>query len=110
MCLRPAGRTILAFGNLPGSTLGRILRLENSRNVKSFRIIDLNPAAALLTGAKLEDFTAECSTNFRTSRRARFPTGALGLWHARRNERARRAAVIGVDGNLELVIGGRGDR
>jgi len=32
-----------------------VLHLENPRDIRSFRITDVNPAAALLTGASLED-------------------------------------------------------
>ena len=41
-----------------------ILRLENPRDVKTFRIMEVNPAAALLTGATMEDLRGRTLADF----------------------------------------------
>jgi PAS domain S-box-containing protein len=41
-----------------------VLHLENPRDVRSFRITDVNPAAALLTGASLEDLHGRTLAEF----------------------------------------------
>lgn len=50
------------FKGLPGGVV--ILRLENPRDVKSFRIMEVNPAAALLTGATMEDLRGRTLADF----------------------------------------------
>lgn len=50
------------FKGLPWGVV--ILRLENPRDVKTFRIIELNPAAALLTGATMEDLRGRTLADF----------------------------------------------
>src|SRR5437660_9869264 len=41
-----------------------VLHLENPRDVRSFRITDVNPAAALLTGASMEDLHGRTLAEF----------------------------------------------
>src|SRR2546430_6323943 len=57
--LTPSGDATLPFyseifSGLPVGVV--VLHLENLKDARSFRIMDLNPAAASLTGSTLEDF------------------------------------------------------
>jgi PAS domain S-box-containing protein len=52
-----------------------ILRLEDPQDVKTFRIIDLNPAAAFLTGSSLEDLRGRTLAEFPKLLRTPFPAG-----------------------------------
>jgi PAS domain S-box-containing protein len=49
------------------------LQLENPDDVRTFKIIDINPAAALLTGATLEDLRGRTLAEFPKLVKTRFP-------------------------------------
>src|SRR6267378_3910589 len=60
---------------LTGLPLGVvILQLEDPQDVKTFRIIDLNPAAAFLTGSSLEDLRGRTLAEFPKLLRTSFPS------------------------------------
>ena len=68
---------------LKGMPLGVIvLHLENPRDPKTFRIIDSNPAAALLTGATLEDFRGRTLADFPKLLKTPFPASCLDALRA----------------------------
>jgi len=50
-----------------------VLQLENPNDVSTFRIADVNPAAALLTGAALEDLRGRTLAEFPKLLKTRFP-------------------------------------
>src|SRR6266436_675401 len=50
-----------------------VLQLESPNDVRTFRIIDVNPAVALLTGAALEDLRGRTLTEFPKLLKTRFP-------------------------------------
>jgi PAS domain S-box-containing protein len=50
-----------------------VLKLENPQDAKTFRIVDVNPAATLLTGATLEDLLGRRLGEFPNLLKARFP-------------------------------------
>jgi PAS domain S-box-containing protein len=54
-----------------------VLHLENPQDVKSFRIADLNPAAAYITGSTLEDLRGRRLADFPKLLRTTFPGRCL---------------------------------
>jgi len=60
-----------------------VLHLENPKDVRSFRIIDLNPAAASLTGSTLEALRGRALAEFPKLLKTPFPKGCLDALHAR---------------------------
>jgi len=63
------------FGGLPLGIV--VLQLENPKDVRSFRIVDINPAVALLTGATLEDLRGRTLAEFPRIFKTRFPRTCL---------------------------------
>jgi PAS domain S-box-containing protein len=68
------------FRGLPLGVI--ILHLENPQDVKTFRIIDLNPAAALMTGATLEDLRGRKLAEFPKLLKTPFPVRCLDALRA----------------------------
>src|SRR5258708_16604738 len=63
---------------LRGLPLGvAILQMEDPQDVKTFRIIDINPAGAFLTGAALEDLRGRTLAEFPKLMKTSFPRGCL---------------------------------
>src|SRR5258708_37328427 len=60
-----------------------VLQLENPKDVRTFRIIDVNPAVALLTGATLEDLRGTTLAEFPKLLRTRFPRACLEALESR---------------------------
>ena len=60
-----------------------VLQLENPRDVKSFRITDINPAGALLTGAAAEDLRGRTLAEFPKLLQTRLPRGCLDVLQSR---------------------------
>jgi PAS domain S-box-containing protein len=60
-----------------------ILQLEDPRDVKTFRIIEINPAAGLLTGATLEDLRGRTLAEFPRLLKTSFPRGCLEALESR---------------------------
>src|SRR5206468_3769225 len=60
-----------------------VLHLENPRDVKSFRITDVNPAGALLTGATLEDLRGRTLAEFPKLLKTRLPLRCLDAFQSR---------------------------
>lgn len=54
-----------------------VLHLENPRDPKTFKIIDINPAAASLTGAKLEDLRGRTLADFPKLLKTQFPASCV---------------------------------
>ena len=54
-----------------------VLHLENPRDPKTFRIIDINPAAAFLTGTTLEDFRGKTLADFPKLLKTPLPVSCL---------------------------------
>ena len=85
--LTPSGGATLPFfseifSGLPVGVV--ILHLDNPREARSFRIMDLNPAAASLTGATLEDFRGRTLAEFPKLFETPFPNECLDSLHARK--------------------------
>jgi len=85
--LTPSGDASLPFyleifSGLPVGVV--VLHLENPKDVRSFRIMDLNPAAASLTGSTLEDFRGRTLAEFPKLLKTPFPNGCLNSLHARK--------------------------
>ena len=59
------------LGGLPFGIV--ILELENPQDAKTFRIIEINPAATLLTGATAEDLSGRTLAEFPKLLKTRFP-------------------------------------
>ena len=70
------------FGGLPVGVV--VLHLENPKDVRSFRIMDLNPAAAALTGATVEDLRGRTVAEFPKLLKTPFPSGCLASLQARK--------------------------
>jgi PAS domain S-box-containing protein len=66
---------LMLYGEIiRGLPLGMlVLHLENPQDAKSFRIIEINPAATLLTGAAPEDLTGRTLAEFPKLLKTRFP-------------------------------------
>ncbi|PYT96981.1 MAG: hypothetical protein DMG38_21860 [Acidobacteria bacterium] len=63
---------------LKGMPVGMlVLHLENPRDSKTFRIIDINPAAASLTGTTLEDFRGKTLADFPKLLKTTLPVSCL---------------------------------
>jgi PAS domain S-box-containing protein len=63
---------------LMGLPLGiLVLQLENPKDVRTFRIIDVNPAASLLTGTTQEDLRGRTLAEFPRLLKTRFPRSCL---------------------------------
>src|SRR6266478_3673020 len=60
-----------------------ILRLENPQDPRTFRIIDLNPAAALITGSTLEDLRGRTLAEFPKLLKTAIPGRCLDAFQAR---------------------------
>ncbi len=60
-----------------------ILQLENPQDPRSFRIIDLNPAAALITGSTLEDLRGRTLAEFPKLLKTAIPGRCLDAFQAR---------------------------
>jgi PAS domain S-box-containing protein len=60
-----------------------VLQLENPNDVSTFRIIDVNPAAALLTGAALEDLRGRTLAEFPKLLKTRFPRRCFEAFESR---------------------------
>ena len=60
-----------------------VLHLENPRDVKSFRITDVNPAGALLTGATQEDLRGRTLAEFPKLLKTRLPRRCLDVLQSR---------------------------
>ena len=54
-----------------------VLQLENPKDARTFRIIDVNPAAGLLTGTTLEDLRGRTLAEFPKLLKTRFPRSCL---------------------------------
>jgi len=54
-----------------------VLQLENPKDVRTFRIIDVNPAASLLTGTTQEDLRGRTLAEFPRLLKTRFPRSCL---------------------------------
>src|SRR5229473_1531456 len=70
------------FSGLPMGVV--VLQFENPKDVRSFRIMDLNPAAASLTGASLEELRGRALGDFPTLLKTPFPNGCLNALHDRK--------------------------
>src|SRR5882762_10185576 len=69
---------------LRGLPLGIVvLQLENPSDVSTFRIIDVNPAAALLTGAALEDLRGRTLAEFPKLLKTRFSRRCFEAFESR---------------------------
>jgi PAS domain S-box-containing protein len=62
--------------NLPFGVV--LLRFENPQDIRTYRIIDLNPAAAEITGATLEDLLGKTLADFPMLLEKLFPGQSLG--------------------------------
>jgi len=72
---------------LMGLPLGiLVLQLENPKDVKTFRIIDVNPAAGLLTGTTLEDLRGRTLAEFPKLLKTRFPRSCLEALESRESK------------------------
>ena len=85
--LSPSGDASLPFyleifSGLPMGVV--VLHLENPKDVRSFRIMDLNPATASLTGSTLEDFRGKTLAEFPMLLKTPFPNGCLDALHTRK--------------------------
>ncbi|PYT66540.1 MAG: hypothetical protein DMG39_26580 [Acidobacteria bacterium] len=60
-----------------------ILHLENPRDPKTFKIIDINPAAASLTGTTLEDLRGKTLADFPKLLKTQLPVSCLDALQAR---------------------------
>jgi len=85
--LAPAGDATLPlyseiFSGLPVGIV--VLHLENSKDGRSLRIMDLNPAAAFLTGSTLEDLRGRTLAEFPELLKTAFPNECLDALHARK--------------------------
>ena len=60
-----------------------VLQLENSQDAKTFRIIDINPAATLLTGATPEDLSGKTLAEFPKLLKTRFPRACAEAFQSR---------------------------
>src|SRR6266850_1791728 len=72
------------FSGLPGGVV--VLHLESPKDVRSFRIMDLNPAAALLTGSTLEGLRGRTLAEFPRLLKTAFPNECLDALHARKSK------------------------
>lgn len=68
------------FAGLPSGVL--VLRLENLQDVKSFRIVDLNPSAADILGATMENLRGKTLGEFPKLLTTEFPTRCLEAFNA----------------------------
>jgi PAS domain S-box-containing protein len=69
---------------ITGLSLGIVvLQLENPKDARTFRIIDLNPAAAFLTGARLEDLRNKTLADFPKLLKTGFPRSCLEAMQSR---------------------------
>jgi PAS domain S-box-containing protein len=85
--LTPQSNTTLALYQeiLRGLPLGIVvLQLENPRDVRTFRIIDVNPAAALFTGAEMEDLVGRTLAEFPKLLRTPLPRRCLEAFQSRK--------------------------
>ena len=82
---QPAETTLLLYLEIVrGLPLGVvILQLENPQDPRSFRIIDLNPAAALITGSTLEDLRGRTLAEFPKLLKTAIPGRCLDAFQAR---------------------------
>src|SRR3989442_791911 len=82
---QPAETTLPLYleivGGLPLGVV--ILRLENPQDARSFRIIDLNPVAALITGSTLEDLRGRTLAEFPKLLKTAIPGRCLDAFQAR---------------------------
>ncbi len=63
---------------LKGMPVGMIvLHLENPRDPRTFRIVEVNPAAAMLTGSNLEDLRGKSLGDFRRLLATQLPVSCL---------------------------------
>jgi PAS domain S-box-containing protein len=70
---------------LRGLPLGIVvLQLENPRDVRTFRIIDVNPAAAFLTGATIEDLCGRTLAEFPKLLKTPLPRRCLEAFQCRK--------------------------
>ena len=60
-----------------------VLRLENPEDPSSFRIIDLNPAVASLTGCILDNIRGRTLAEFPRLLKTRLPSECMSVFHAR---------------------------
>ena len=70
------------FSGLPVGVV--VLHLENAADPGSFRIIELNPAAASLTGSTLADLRGRTLAEFPKLLTTSFPNACLGSLHERK--------------------------
>lgn len=69
---------------LKGMPVGMVvLHLENPKDPRTFKIIDINPAAATLTGAKLEDLRGNTLGDFPRLLQTQLPVSCLEALRAR---------------------------
>jgi PAS domain S-box-containing protein len=69
------------FSGLPVGVV--VLRLENLEDPSSFRIVDLNPAAASLTGCTLDGVRGRTLAEFPKLLESPFPSECMNVLHAR---------------------------
>ena len=68
---------------LKGMPVGMILlHLENLKDPGTFKIVDINPAAATLTGAAIEDLRGKTLGDFPKLLQTQFPVSCLGALRA----------------------------
>jgi len=85
--LTPPQNTSLSLSQeiLRGVPLGIVvLQLENPQDAKTFRIIDVNPAAALLTGATIEDLLGRTLAEFPKLLKSSLPGRCLEAFQSRK--------------------------
>ena len=85
--LTPQPNTTLSLHQeiLRGLPLGIVvLQLENPRDVRTFRIIDVNPAAAFLTGATIEDLCGRTLAEFPKLLKTPLPRRCLEAFQCRK--------------------------
>jgi PAS domain S-box-containing protein len=70
------------FSGLPMGVV--VLHLENPREPETFRIIDLNPAAASLTGAAMEDLRGRTLAEFPKLLKSSLPNGCIDAFRTRK--------------------------
>jgi PAS domain S-box-containing protein len=85
--LTPTGDSALTlhseiFSGLPVGVV--VLHLENPEDPSSFRIVDVNPAVASVTGAKLEDLRGRTLAEFPRLLKTSFPNECLDAFHTRK--------------------------
>src|SRR6266404_9386286 len=70
------------FSGLPAGVV--VLHLEDPKDVRSFRIMDLNPAAAFLIGSTLEELRGKTLADFPRLLKTALPNECLDALHARK--------------------------